>query len=383
MGQNGKILFISVFVLISILSTFLIFKLTIYDSFQELKQGRYRGTDEDIIRYVKDTHDIDVEVVSNLGPKNIHNGGGATVRTTDERALAFVIEISIFNNIKSDTYTKESDVYTMNEALKSSEDIKKLEQIGVDSVEIQFPDTTSPWSNYEPYFYFYLMGDIRLSSEEMVQVVNEVLPVAEEWRETAKNEYQLDMEKIHFKSYDEENPQTVRLNIENTPKDSLEELEKYILENNINAFTQHLVTEEMEKITYLEEQFDTLQFSDMRNKEPLQCNHIQKLNECESYTLFVSYPSKSIVDLRNDFRYDDPKVKEMLFETIQMINDSESPITQLSIERLYRPSDLEKQYEAEEELREQSEERIIFDAMETLIKNLPDIKEVDDIIFEE
>lgn len=66
-----------------------------------------------------------------------------------------------------------------------------------------------------------------------------------------------------------------------------------------------------------------------------------------------------------------------------MVNESESPINQLSIDMLYRPSDLENQYETEEELREKSEKRIHFDSRKTLIKNLPEIEKVDDIIFEE
>src|SRR5699024_8550436 len=152
---------------------------------------------------------------------------------------------------------------------------------------------------------------------------------------------------------------------------------------NIDAFTQHLVTEELQNIAYLEDEFDTLQFTNNFNQKPLICNEIHTLDKCENYTLFVSYPSRSSVDLKNDFRYDDPEVKEMLFETIQMINDSESPINQLSIELLYRPSDLEYQYETEEEIREKSEKRIHFNAKQTLIKNLPEIETVDDIMFEE
>lgn len=225
---------------------------------------------------------------------------------------------------------------------------------------------------------------IRLSSQKTIQVVNEVLPVAKKWQDTAKNKQKLDLKEIRFEAYDdEENQQTVKLNIENAPKDSLEELEKYLLEKNIDAFTQHLVTEELQNIAYLEEEFDILQFSDNRNQKPLTCNEIHTLNDCESYTLFVSYPSRSPVEIGREFRYDDLEVKEMLFETIQMINDSDSPINQLSIEMLYRPSDLEYQYETEEEVRENSEKRIHFNAKQTLINNLPEIETVDDIIFEE
>jgi len=53
-----------------------------------------------------------------------------------------------------------------------------------------------------------------------------------------------------------------------------------------------------------------------------------------------------------------------------MINDSESPIIQLSIDVIYRPSDLKNQYETEEELREKRERRIHFYSRKTLIKNL-------------
>lgn len=359
---------------------FLLYNINLFQK----ENKRYKGTDEEVIQYVKDTHDVDVEILSNNGPKNMNNTGGATVQTKDERELKFKIEISIFNNIKSDTYEEESSVYSLNEALQSSEEPRALANIGADSVEIQLPDTSTPWhGDYNPFFYFDLSGDIRLSSEETIKVVNEVLPVAEEWKETAKNEYKLNMEEIHFESFDDEDKlQNIRLNIESASNDSLEELEARILEENIDAFTQHLIKEEIRRIDYLEEQFDTLEFSDSYHREYLTCNQIQQLNECESYTLYVSYSSRSPVEIRKEFRYDDPNVKEMLLDTIQKINDSESPINQLSIDMLYRPSDLEHQYETEEEL-EENNERIIFDSRETIINNLPEIENVEDIIFEE
>lgn len=120
---------------------------------------RYKGTNEEIIQYVKDTHDLDVEIVHNSGPKNMNNSGGATVRTTDERELSFMIEISMFNTIKSDTYQEDSGVYSMNNALQSSGDIEELAAIGADSVKIQLPDTSSPWLHYDPFFYFFLPGE--------------------------------------------------------------------------------------------------------------------------------------------------------------------------------------------------------------------------------
>lgn len=200
-------------------------------SFQKNKTVKYKGTNEDIVQYVKDTHDVDVEIVDNRGSRNTHDSGEATVRTTDDRELEFTIEISMFNNIKSDTYEEESGVYSMNKALRSSGDIEELAGIGADSVNIQLPNTLSPRFNYDPFFNFDLPGEIRLSSQETIQVVNEVLPVAEKWKEIAKNKYKLDMEEIHFVAYDDEDSrQTVKLNIESAPKDSLEELEQHLLE---------------------------------------------------------------------------------------------------------------------------------------------------------
>lgn len=276
MKQKGNMVLISLVVLIALFSVLIIFMISSFESFQKNKTVKYKGTNEDIIQYVKDTHDVDVDIVDNRGRKSLNDMGGATVRTTDERELDFNIEISTFNNIKSDTYKEESGVYSMNKALQSSGDIEELAGIRADFVDIQLPDTLTPLSNYDPFFYFYLTEEIRLSSKETIQVVNEVFPIAEKWRETAKNKYKLDMEDIHFVAYDdEENRQTVKTNIENAPKDSLEELEQHLLEKNKDAFTQHLVTEELQKIAYLEDQFDTLQFSKSDNKKPLKCNQIQ------------------------------------------------------------------------------------------------------------
>src|SRR5699024_5755769 len=120
---------------------FLLYNINLFQK----ENKRYKGTDEEVIQYVKDTHDVDVEILSNNGPKNMNNTGGATVQTKDERELKFKIEISIFNNIKSDTYEEESSVYSLNEALQSSEEPRALANIGADSVEIQLPDTSTPW----------------------------------------------------------------------------------------------------------------------------------------------------------------------------------------------------------------------------------------------
>lgn len=346
-------------------------------------QSTYSHSDEDIIRYVKDTHGIDVEVVNNLGPRNFHDGGGATVRTTDEHKIIFNIDISYLGNIKGDTYENVSNIYFINEALHSSGDVEKLENIGALDAHIQNPWMSPEAAEYDPVFYFTIGNKIQLSSIDTVEVFNAALPLAKKWREIAANEYNLTIDEIEVLNIDDEDEfQLVTLTIEDVPDDSLDQLESKLVQQNPDVFSQHFIQDIANKLEPLEAKFEGLRFGKHTNELAVICIEMEKLNECTNYSVIIEYKDGMEVTIKNEFRYDDPEVKETLFQTIQMLNDLGLPINQLRINKLYQPSDLEDdQFYTEEELIE-NENRVHFRVEPAIINDLSTISKPEDIVFE-
>lgn len=392
MNKPVKIALISLGIMIGayFVYTVISFTMSITSTFKSVSEMKsYSDSDEDIIQYVKDTHEVDVIITDNRGSKNFHNGGGATVKTDDEHNIVFEIYIGYLGKVTGDNYVHVSNVYFLNDALQMGEDVKALEKSQAYSAAIQPPYPSDLRADMDPVFYFSINEALEFHEEETLQILDDVIQVAKKWKKIAAEEYDVSLDKIEMEQLVkvENDNQFIQhliiLTIDDMEYESLVQLGDQLAQQNPNNFSLRFLPDIMDKVDPIESQLNGLQFTRDTLDHYIECVDMKTIDKCENFEIKIEHEKGEDVDSKIDFRYDDPKVKEDLLHAIQLLNDLNLPINQIEIRKLYQPSNIaEDQLFTEEELSDIREERVHFRTENAIIRNLNHITTIEDIVFE-
>lgn len=317
-------------------------------------------TDEDIKKYVKETHGFDVEVIKNEGRRSGSDSLGgllmedAVVKSPAPDSTQFTVYISTFGKITGDNYENVKTRQKLNQALQNSDSYAELESMGFS--HIHFGKDKSV-----PTFTMNFIEERKFGEEETLQILYEAIPIIKEWQDKAAEE------NVHFDTVDFHG---LQMDLQQ-PYDSWRDLGNSLAAENIESFTYQFINQDKEKVEEIEAELSDLNLYG----SSLKCYEMKVYDECAAYSLKLS-----LDDNDNAFRYDDQQDKENLFNSIQLVHNLDLPIEKITL-RMYTPSDLEDQIYTEEELKDR-EGYVEFATRDVEITNLGEISSVDDIYFE-
>lgn len=317
-------------------------------------------TDEDIIKYVEETHGFDVEVIENEGRRTDSASFGglimrdAVVKSLGSDSTQFTVHISAFGKITGDNYEEVKIRQKLNQALRDSDSYKQLENLGFS--HIHFGKDKSV-----PTFTVNFIEERKFGDEETLQILYEAIPILKEWQDRAAEE------NVHF---DTVNFHELQMDLQQS-YDSWKDLANILASENVESFTYQFIDQDKEKFAEIEAELSDLNLSGTS----LKCYEMKVYDECAAYSLKL-FPNRD----DNVLRYDDQGDKENLFNTIQLIDNLALPIEKIIV-RLYIPNDLEDQIYTEDELKDRGG-HVQFATREVEIMNLSGITSVDDIYFE-
>lgn len=330
------------------------------DSIEDIgKKFSHGHEDSEIIAYVKDTHDLKVEVIHSA-EKSGKGFQSAVVRTLDNEKLEFQVHVNFLGKISGDTYNDVKKRYKLDRQFANSEIFRKLSQIG-------FHGMTFKMTSYESDFYMEFPPIKELADIETFELLYEAVPLLKELNaEISKQEYELEKVVVGY----------VTLDIDSDYK-SAEDLGNKLAANNIDAFTHQFYEDDLEKLLSLEPTFKKYKFEFIEDRPNFKCYEMQTYTECHAYSFSLEYKPET----NEGFLYDSNEDREALFSVIKEVQKLDIPIGSIKLSYVEMPEDPENQIYSRKELKEMKE--VVGGARYSVwINDIQNIKKTDDIYFE-
>lgn len=337
-------------------------------------------SNEDIIKYMKDKHNIEVRVIDNKGPKNIKTGdkGGAVVETNNENKVKFDVFINSFGAISGDNYEYNKAVKMLDHHFQQSDDLKQLQKNGY---LYAYFDAIIRSKEFVVHFKLVIPDDLTFYDQKALALFNTAITTMKKWQEIS-SEYDLLLEEITV-MYDKSNLafDHILINL-NESYDSIDELGLNIASNNIETFEEQFIYEDHKKIENITNPLNNVALQKRPiNKTYLTCNQLIAIDQCGSYSVSLTHMDRINGNNAPEFRYDNLEIRENLFTMIQLLKEVDLPIDKVIVNHLYVPRDLDHQVHSEEEL-EQLDIRSYFSYQTVEITNIQEISSANDIYFE-
>lgn len=362
-----------------------IFVWSILNIFKTVEDAFSGGqSNEGIVKYVKEKHGIDVQIIENTGPRHLERGtdGVATVRTTDD-SIEFSVFINSFGSISDDNYEYMVALPEIEHLI--DEDIKQLTPNPMKEIRLL---TDERYKTLD--LLFILPNSINYEDNEFIERVDQAIKVFQQRNKQLKNDYKYYLENLFIKIPPPEETfhtttDALLYDLE-YEYDSVEELKDELITRNHRTVMQLFVDEVLAKLDPVSEslpkhyQFVTFSHSH-RIGTPFDCVQFDGFAGCKSYAVSIELAEETDYDDFENHRYDNAEVKKEIFEVIQVLQTVDLPIDHLVVVDLYVPKDLTLQNESEEQLL-QKEANIMFHYETVEIRNIREIKAVDEIVFE-
>lgn len=325
---------------------------------QKVKDA-YGYSNEDIIEYVEEEHDFEVEVLRNEGRDPGSKGlqvQDARVRQMEDDQLEFDIFINTFGRITGDNYKEIKQRFDLNQAYRNSELFRDLQQLGF--IDLSFGEEED-----DPQFYIALPENRYMADQETLQMLFDAIPLLKKLQaQVSKEGYEFDEVSVHGAT----------LEIDTHYK-SPEDLGNQFAARNIPNFVYQFIEDDRDQLREILPQLQSYGFNKDGNNSMLECYEIVEYHQCHAYELNL-YPYEDPEADHDFFRYDDENDRKNLFQAIMEIKKIELPIKKIRVNSVYSPENPDDQLYSEEELEARDEivhfakrtvEIINFDKLET------------------
>lgn len=298
-NRRKKLLFTIVAVIafvgvIFLWSVSIVFK-TVDDAITGIFSGKH--SDEDIVKYVKEKHGLDVRVIENTGPKHLKTGsdGVATVVTTDG-SIEFSVFINSFGRISDDNYEYIIALPEIEQLI--NEDIEEL-------TSTQFEEIMLLTDEYDQTLNLQLTlpDSIDYTDDTFIKRVDQAIKVFQQRNQQLKNDYNFHLEYMYITIAPDEGKilsttDALLFNLE-YEYDSVEDLQDELIERNHKRVMQLFVHEDLPKLEEVSEHLPELyQFEPISHNmdTPLDCLQFNGFSSCESYAVSIDLAEETDFD---------------------------------------------------------------------------------------
>lgn len=375
LGVVGLIIFINI-----IFPLLIGFK--VLNSFIDKQEARYDFNEKGVIEYVKDTHDLDVEIIDKFDTPGYRvTAHSFIVQTQDDERIIFDVKKAAFmSKIKGDNYEEMKKYHTIIKEVKSSQHFKELEELGFIDFYYGF-DWLFSNSHVMPKLKL-ILPEGEKYTEEVIEQIYKALTIIQSIEQHIFSQYDEEIDRVSVHSnieYKQQDFQGV-LTIDVADKNkSLEKFHEDIAEQHRQIFSKELIKPHLSTLEKFEKDFSMFQFINNDITRSLTCYDIETVDLCNSFLLMLGKNSEESAE---KFQYDDPSFLDELWSVIQLIQAADVPINQLEIRGLKVPDDLDYQTYSEEELLEQDVDTFIT-FKDVLIEDVETLKDRDDLYFVE
>lgn len=292
-------------------------------------------SDQDIIKYVRDKHGLNVRVVENHGPKNIKtNDGGYAVVSTD-RHLTFDVFINSFGAISGDNHEYRLDKPKILSAIEGSGDLDVIKSQHIKDVSIL---TDNNRKNFKASIK--LSNDLQMDDDLFLDELYTAHEILFKWQKKVKDDYGYSF-KILKVSYEHRDgaPFSDELIISLDEKfQSTNELEMNIIDRNESLLSNyfrnkhHSVLDDIQAV--LPEHYVIVRQDYYEN---LYCQSIKSLKSCDSYRIAVGLHADAPTEITDSFQYDDEETLKQLFKIVQQLQEVDLPIDTMHVKNIKAP----------------------------------------------
>lgn len=275
MSNSLKTYLIICGVLLAIVAVPLLIISIITSSIFESSRGQFESahSDSDIIKYVEDTHNMEVRIIENEGRDPSSLGGlsmeDALVETVDHEAVEFTVHINTFGKITGDDYKDIVARDELNQALYHSTNYDQLKKLGF--TEMQFGEEQS-----DDDFSMSLPEELNIYDEEALRKVYESLPVLKKLQNEAKKKNV---------AFDMAYVDTVQIDLQKDYESWLD-LANKLVKDNMDKFANPFMEEAEDKMKDINDELNALGFNTER--EPtIECLNMDGYDDCTAYSLIL------------------------------------------------------------------------------------------------